>query len=297
MQQYGETYSFERSRAVFHLDDKEERLRLYVPKKRTDRDFCYCRELPRRLITYLSITDSGAEAVLSQILSSRTVSSLNAILKDAGIGRVEGIECPTVLDDPDEDCVDEISEPARSQGEIQETPIQSNYVIPDGFGPGLPDQSDHDLPDQPNHRLPHQPDHGLLGQSGYGEPTQTYYSTPSRSDSGTPHSYRSAGRSAYSNSTGSGTPYSRAHTPLSSDYSGSSEYMSLVNHVIQSASTPSFPNRGQSAFFHPHSNTASDIGSAYLGTQFYERSFERDKMIGAAGELLVSFQCFGEPCP
>jgi hypothetical protein len=96
--QYGETVTVENSQANFHLDENDDGLRLYVPRDENAREECFFRQLPRRLMTYFAISDPTAEALLNGVIGCRSLIAVDGILKDAGIVEVDGIERPSESD-------------------------------------------------------------------------------------------------------------------------------------------------------------------------------------------------------
>ncbi len=77
------------SRANFHLEEAEGALRLYLPKDEVERDVCFESDLPRRLCTYLSITDSGAPGVIGGVFRKDNPAVIDKILENAGVGQVD----------------------------------------------------------------------------------------------------------------------------------------------------------------------------------------------------------------
>lgn len=96
--QYGETVTVENSRANFHLDDIDNELRLYVPRDQDDREECFSWQLPIRLSRHFGIFDEAAVMALSSIISCRSLNAVDAILRNAGIIEVDGIDRPSDLE-------------------------------------------------------------------------------------------------------------------------------------------------------------------------------------------------------
>ena len=76
------------SRANFHFEEVEDALRLYLPKDEVERDVCFESDLPRRLCSYLSITDSGAPAVIGGVFRKDKPAVIDRILENAGVGQI-----------------------------------------------------------------------------------------------------------------------------------------------------------------------------------------------------------------
>jgi len=77
------------SRANFHFEEAEGALRLYLPKDEVERDVCLESDLPRRLCTFLSITDPGALGVIGGVFRKDNPAVIDKILENAGVGQVD----------------------------------------------------------------------------------------------------------------------------------------------------------------------------------------------------------------
>jgi len=77
------------SRANFHFEEAEGALRLYLPKDEVERDVCFESDLPRRLCTFLSISDSGAPGVIGGVFRKDNPAVIDKILENAGVGQVD----------------------------------------------------------------------------------------------------------------------------------------------------------------------------------------------------------------
>ena len=77
------------SRANFHFDEAEFALRLYLPKDEVERDVCFESDLPRRLCTFLGITDPGASGVIGGVFRKDNPIVIDRILEKAGVGQVD----------------------------------------------------------------------------------------------------------------------------------------------------------------------------------------------------------------
>ena len=78
------------SRANFHFEEAEGALRLYLPKDEVERDVCFESDLPRRLCTFLSITDPGAPGVIGGVFRKDNPAVIDKILENAGVGQIHG---------------------------------------------------------------------------------------------------------------------------------------------------------------------------------------------------------------
>ena len=75
------------SRADFHLEEAEDALRLYLQKDEAERDICFESDLPRRLCTFLGITDPGALAVVGGVFRKDNPIVIDRILEKAGVSQ------------------------------------------------------------------------------------------------------------------------------------------------------------------------------------------------------------------
>ena len=73
------------SRADFHFEEAEGALRFYLPKHEADRDVCLEFDLPRRLCTFLGITDPSASGVIGGIFRKDNPVVIDRILEKAGV--------------------------------------------------------------------------------------------------------------------------------------------------------------------------------------------------------------------
>ena len=90
--QYSQTIPAELSPANFHLEEGQGKLGLYIPREEVAREQCYFQQLPRRLMVHFAILDQAAEALLSGIISCKFLGTVDRMLKDAGIIEIDGIE-------------------------------------------------------------------------------------------------------------------------------------------------------------------------------------------------------------
>ena len=75
------------SRADFHFEEAGSALRLYLPKDQAERDVCFESDLPRRLCTYLGITDPGASAIVGGVFRKDNPVVIDRILEKAGVSQ------------------------------------------------------------------------------------------------------------------------------------------------------------------------------------------------------------------
>ena len=75
------------SRADFHFEEAECALQLYLPKDKAERDVCFEYDLPRRLCTFLGITDPSAPGVIGGVFRKDDPIVIDRILEKAGVSR------------------------------------------------------------------------------------------------------------------------------------------------------------------------------------------------------------------
>lgn len=101
------------SRANFHIEEAEGALRLYLPKDEVECDVCFESDLPRKLCTFLSITDPDAPGVIGAVFRKNNPVVVDKILESAGVGQVDcdfaaldeelgtpeaGLDCETLVE-------------------------------------------------------------------------------------------------------------------------------------------------------------------------------------------------------
>ncbi|CZR61946.1 uncharacterized protein PAC_11843 [Phialocephala subalpina] len=248
--QYGETVTVENSRANFHLDEVDNELRLYIPRNQDAREECFSWQLPRRLAKYFEI-ESAAVTVLHSIISCQSLNAVDAILRNAGIIEVDGIERPLELDggthsfgfDEMSRALEEIT-PARTESRVSQpsplTPSSTTMTISAAHGEVVA-------------YLPRSSPavNGRISASS-APPLALYHGVS-------------------------------APIPLTDNAILETGYIALLERVINSASRMPIPARGAQSF-DPVSNVQ---GETFFESIFAIRSVERDRKVGAAGELLA----------
>ena len=79
-----ESVTIEGKKAKLHIEETKNRLRLYVPQERGDRELCFLKVLPDKLAAYLGIREPEAVKVLGDIFKS-SASILDQLLEEHGI--------------------------------------------------------------------------------------------------------------------------------------------------------------------------------------------------------------------
>jgi hypothetical protein len=252
--QDGETVTVENSRANIHLDEDDNGLRLYVPRDENAREECFFRQLPRRLMTYLAISDPAAEASLIGIIGCRSLIAVDGILKDTGIVEVDGIARPSELDQRNHQFgFEDIPLGDDTQTSPESQTSQSGRSTPISItatAQTAPNDADH-LADIPS-RSP-----GLDG--GRSPPNEPFLTLPEE-----------------------------AIYPirLVDDAIRETGYASFLERVINSAGRMTIPACGSHSV--DNLQPVPPLEANLFESIFSARSMERDRKVGAAGELLVS---------
>ena len=91
-----------------------------MPKDEVERDVCFESDLPRKLCTFLGITDPSAPAIIGAIFRKDNAVVIGKILENAGVGEVE---C-------DFDALDERLEPDSDEETVVETTSSTRLGTP-----------------------------------------------------------------------------------------------------------------------------------------------------------------------
>ena len=102
---------------LFHLDQCEDQLKLYVPRDKKNRKVCFARQFPITLLKHLGIRHQEEGAKLGPIFSESSLSVVDEILCQDGIIEVDGVNRPEDgADSEDEIVVSVETSPLGSQG-------------------------------------------------------------------------------------------------------------------------------------------------------------------------------------
>jgi hypothetical protein len=245
-----------------HISEEPSGLVVYVPKDKKAQELCFCDLLPKHLIAWLmrnpatQIADnfeSDAVAVISMILSVDP-SATDLILERQGIIEIDmPNEDPVIDDDSIDDYIPSQRSPSQDRSAAEVPLVSTDIITPSTHQNGR-----------------------LSGDSSeqvvFRQTQMAYYSpNPSRNRP-----------SLYS-----------PHDHTSED---SMQYRTLLNRVLLAARRATFPSSGPF--------NMSELNEALSGEQIFHRfdgfdgfdirnvfrsdsQLERDKMIGAAGELYV----------
>lgn len=250
LSQYDGFITVKSEKGNFHLEEMDGELRLYVPRRTRDREECYLQQLPKRLLSYLAISDPKALSIMISILQAPRLSVVDAILRNEGIVEIEGISHP---EEPDSD-TETVSETVTEREKEPEPARESENGISTSSS--------------------------LTPRSS---PISTPFSSTSPSPSRRGYSIRSSQTPQIRVFDESAAPEPERQ-PSAEAVREQSEYAILLDHAIVAASNTALPKFLNQRFYEVNENRIFEFHR--------QRSFDRDKKIGAAGELFVgSFLC------
>ncbi|KAL7941030.1 hypothetical protein V8C42DRAFT_335914 [Trichoderma barbatum] len=281
VQQGGIEYSHEKSRSAFHLEESHSGLNIFVPQEKKSQAFCFARALPVRLFEWMtripskfgsSSTNDRKHSIVTDILTNNP-DTYNDILEDEGIVNVD-IEDEDQSDD--DDAGSNLTGLARGEASDlnDSTELSSNMATPstDISSPRMEFDQDELLP-----IVAHQ----------HATATSSHFA-----------SSRSVNRPFIQQArTYALTENIEASVSLQREYVLTNlQYSGLLSHVVSAARRASIPAKG--IFDLDALRTSlpliSTPSSNVYGINNYEfnsagnfSQLERDKMIGAAGELYV----------
>lgn len=280
--QYGKECTVECNKANLHFEEISGQLNVYVPRRKHDRQVCFSRQLPKKLLCHMSIEDNRAEPVVLGILQNESLSVVDEILKDAGIVEVEGVERPVDYSSEEESGYESgtqtpISTPRteRSAAATLDRRMQSSSSV--AASATYQRSSSVAISSRPTYR-----------------PTEAA-SQPRAVPAPLSEVVVQQDTAAISPSPRRESPSPRPSQPVPCP----NAYVTILDHMIQVGKRCEVPDRGQDILFNLEDMGMWDANSSNLGSEagFNMRSMERDFKVGAAGELLVSHCSIVLMCP
>ncbi|KAF1811004.1 hypothetical protein P152DRAFT_483336 [Eremomyces bilateralis CBS 781.70] len=265
--QYDITHRVPLPSAKFHLEHRNGRLDLYVPRRRSDQEVCFKQQLPSSIFRFLLCRNSRAEKVLGDIIQSSCVSVADRIITNAGVAELEGLDKPDVDDDDDDDAEDDYD--GSEENSPDSNQHRTSSVQGGVFMPAVSDTAPNSAPSQPA-----SPSRDRLRS------TSDAYDAPALSRTSSSEEIVERDRIHIS-----------PEIPDRDSTSQMAPYTELLKHIVEAAARTALPNIGESVFSEPADPTALWTN---LNTEavFGPRLLDRDNMIGAAGELFVfEFLC------
>lgn len=293
-----------------HVEEREGKLRLYLPKNWMQRNLVWVNDLPNKLCAYFGMEDLTGIIPLGKVLQGDSY-MLERILDSSGIIEIQGLD-PT----EESDLADEIADQVHERGRFPGT----SSITPENAGPHLnatTTVSDRgSRPTTPNRPVSAARQSSTLTYvSGHTSrpttPSRLLSATPqpssftpnSEPDAGAipsngsiPFAFGSPGRDETSADTSgftfqSGSP-STSPLPVPDPNAG---YIGLLDRVIRASSRETLPhvlfNLREMLNALPGNGSLNDStdGSGSVFGIRSENQIRHDTKIGAAGELFVSF--------
>ncbi|KAH8800361.1 hypothetical protein F5884DRAFT_891279 [Xylogone sp. PMI_703] len=94
IRQHGRDVTIPQESAYFHLDQQDDKLKLYIPQSRKHQQVCLSRQLPITLLKHFGVTSVLSGQALGSIMTALNLFVVDAILDEDGIIEIEGIERP-----------------------------------------------------------------------------------------------------------------------------------------------------------------------------------------------------------
>lgn len=278
------------STAREHIDDSAENaVIIFVPRDRRAQEICFGSVLPRKFASWLmrhpisGNVDADLVTALTSVFASDRC-GVDEILDDQGIIQVEFEDDEDEEDDDEENGGYEQEEPTADQTqEIDDVPSELNLTPTHSF--------------QTGRSSPHTASLGFDPQASLVETTVETVAQLSNT------SHQSRPSPVLHSPQRDSPPRPQAHASLSSGHTFSAaqaaedaRYLSILENVIQAARRANFPSGGAFDLHDLRDALPGGYSDAYEGfdgldvlNRFRSTSQqERDKKIGAAGELYVS---------
>lgn len=248
---------------LVHIEEDDQQLRIYLPRKNKERSICYLTELPEKFAAQLCIHSDAAIRVLGDVLRNSS-SILDDILDHHCVVRVSWIESAKQTD----------SEDSLSE---EDTEQRAYHLAPSTTHPPLTPVR------RGSSASIFSPASASVSTSHAARSFASNLFTPESSQT-----YR-----GYPNTPGSSlspSPHRRREEASPGATTGGREYRALLDRVIRAASRAPFPRPG---FPSPETGSDSDaetlvdLSDAVFGKRS-DGKVSHDIKIGAAGELYVS---------
>ena len=263
----GEQSSVPGAKGKIHIEEIDDKLRIYVPRDQRERELCYLVQFPPKLATHLNIGEQIGIKVLGDLLKASIV-VVEDVLTDHGIvqvpGLLESVRYIPPREESDGSNVDEITQRASGLALIQ---LSETQAI--GRDPGR---------DAPNQREAA----GSIDRRPSEASDEEIIPNTSRSRSSLSVTRP---RQASYQSSDSLQPAHRNGTPIREVRNVNSEYQKLLDNIINAASAGHIPAKDH------HLNTEDSLRPIVLPEFLFgvrsENRFQHDSRMGAAGELYI----------
>jgi hypothetical protein len=258
--QYGREITVDQDACSIHLNTEDNRIQLYLPRRRSDRDFCLINQVPKTMMKFLGVSDRGAEALLCNIIKLDRLRSVVMALQSEGVVEVDGL---TPIDLEDENSEDD-SVLTTFGSTLMMTPASTPRPTP----PEMPGSR------QPEPRVSEQQRPTMTRMVPNDLPQRTELETDLVTES----------------MTEPGTRLAAEPTTLVDSIAGvHAGYGAILDRIVIAAAEAegiTLPDSGVSVLY-----ATGDIAARLAVTfesLFPNRSMDRDRKVGAAGELFVS---------
>ncbi|KAF2808268.1 uncharacterized protein BDZ99DRAFT_50741 [Mytilinidion resinicola] len=94
VRQNGRSVTIPQESAYFHLDQQDDKLKLYIPQSKKHQQVCLSRQLPITLLKHFGVTSALSGQALGSIMTALNLFVVDEILEEDGIIEIEGIERP-----------------------------------------------------------------------------------------------------------------------------------------------------------------------------------------------------------
>jgi hypothetical protein len=264
LNQDGKLLRVEKASAMLHIKEDQDSLTLYLPTNERRQEFCFNSKLPRRFSEWM-MTDPVT--LIGEPVRLEVVAAIQSVLS------VKSIALSDVLDDHGINLVDVAEEEAEE--------FEENYNIVDPSGPRTSEQLNED---SVQHRTLDRERSNMSDSEdpGIDTPPSSVHSL----------SVGRASRSEEASSTSAVTRYAASRPgppPINVSLPSPNEYSALLRKVVEGARRATFPSKGA----YDMSAMQAVLERTTIGEEGPFRlhstsQIERDKQIGAAGELFVS---------
>lgn len=254
-----------------HLDEDQSGLKVYVPRNKDDQEYMFAAQLPEKLFEWImkhpvtqiseGASKDGVDVAKVILLTPRSL--LTRALEDNGIATISVADLNL-----DEDVLSDPETPTTPRAASEEASQTSTPNDEDGSD----SDSDHRILETPASSVL-SPPRSRHSASASGRNTPFDFSRPPRTSSDDPFV---------------GSPTPEPATPAQ-PAARNPHYVALLSEVIAAARTSNIPSRGASSTSYLQGSPLSTGDGTHYGLRSVAKT-ERDCMVGAAGELYVSFR-------
>lgn len=261
--QYGREIIVDQEAGSIHMNTEDNLIQLYLPRRKSDRDFCLINQVPKAMMKFLGVSDRVAEALLCNVIQLNRLRSVVKALQSEGVVEVDGL---TPIDLEDENSDDE--------------------SVVSTFGPTLV-MTPASTPRPTPLVMPYMP---LRSGSRQSEPRIFEQQTPTvtRTVPVIPLQQIERETDLITGSVAEPEtrPVAEPMTLVDSIARVHAGYSTILERIVIATDEITFPEYGVSLLY----NTGDDAAglAVTFGSLYANRSMDRDRKVGAAGELFVT---------